>query len=218
MSTYLFKNRHEAGLYLARLLKTYQDKPEAIVLALPRGGVPVAFPIAKSLHLPLDVFIVRKIGMPDHEEFAIGALADQDICILSEDIIKRYQINLSQIKAIIERERKELKRRQQLYRLDQETINLKFKHIILVDDGIATGSTMKVAIAALRQLQVADITLAIPVAAAESLRELEPFVDQIVCPYTPEPFYAVGQWYETFDQTSDEEVLHLLAEALALQK
>jgi predicted phosphoribosyltransferase len=217
MNSHLFKNRHEAGLYLAHLLKTYQGKPETMVLALPRGGVPVAFPIAKNLHLALDVFIVRKIGMPGHEEFAIGALADQEVCILSEDIINRYQVDLSQVKAIIEREKEELKRRQQLYRQDHETINLKFKHIILVDDGIATGATMKAAITALRSLQVAEIILATPVAAAESLHELAPLVDKIVCPYTPEPFYAVGQWYETFDQTSDEEVLHLLAEAAASQ-
>ncbi len=205
-----YKDRTEAGQYLASLLTAYKNKPNTIVLAIPRGGVPVAFEIANHLNLPLEIFLVRKIGMPYDEEFAIGAIADNNVCILDKTIIEHFKIKDEQIEGVIYREKNELKRRQLRYRQGKPPPNLKDKHIILVDDGIATGSTVKAVTQALQLLAVKDITLAIPVASADSIKYLTSSVEKIICPIKQEPFYSVGQWYQNFDQISDDTVIYLL--------
>lgn len=206
-------DRPHAGKILATHLKKYANKEDVIVLALPRGGVPVAYEIAKSLSAPLNVFIVRKLGVPGHEELAMGALASGGVILLNEELINYLHISKSSIDEVIKSEEEELSRRESLYHVNEETPVLKDKTILLVDDGIATGSTMHAAIMALRQQKPAQIIIAVPVAAQDTYREMTKLVDQIVCPLIPINFYAVGLWYESFSQTSDDEVCELLEKA-----
>ena len=209
----LYQNRLEAGRYLATLLKQYANRPDVIVLALPRGGVPVGYEVAKALHVPLDVFIVRKLGVPGHEELAMGAIATGGVLVLNNEVVDMLHIPQRIIDAVAAREDQELKRRTQLYRDDRPLPDLKGKTVILVDDGLATGSTMRAAIEALRQEQPAHIVVATPVGALQTCEELSQQVDEIICAQTPEPFYGVGFWYKDFEQTSDQEVHDLLAQA-----
>jgi putative phosphoribosyl transferase len=209
----LYRNRLEAGRYLATLLQHYANRPDVIVLALPRGGVPVGYEVAKALHVPLDVFIVRKLGVPGHEELAMGAIATGGVLVLNNDVVNMLHIPQRIIDAVVAREEQELKRRERLYRDDRPLPDLKGKTIILVDDGLATGSTMRAAIEALKQEHPARIVVAAPVGAPQACEELSQQVDEVICAQTPEPFYGVGFWYEDFSQTSDQEVHDLLARA-----
>lgn len=206
----LFENRREAGRALAAMLHEYANRRDVLVLALPRGGVPVAFELATALRAPLDVFVVRKLGVPGHEELAMGAIATGGVRVLNEDVVQSLGIPQAVIDAVAAAEQKELQRREQLYRGGRPAPEVRGRTIILVDDGLATGSTMRAAVAALRQQGPARIVVAVPVGAPSTCDEFRADVDQIVCGFTPEPFYGVGQWYEDFSQTSDEEVRELL--------
>lgn len=208
MEKYL--DRHEAGRILADQLQEYANHKNVIVLALPRGGVPVAYEIAQKLTVPLDVFIVRKLGVPGHEELAMGAIATGSTTVFNDEIITQLHISKSQIARIIQLEEEELKRRNTNYRDDKPFPAIENQTVILVDDGIATGATMRAAIKALHQLKPAKIIMAVPVAAFSTCAELTGLVDQIICPLKPHDLYAVGAWYEHFSQTSDEEVITLL--------
>jgi putative phosphoribosyl transferase len=208
-----YRNRQEAGAYLAEHLAAYRDRDDVIVLALPRGGVPVAYEVARALHAPLDVFIVRKIGMPGAEEFAVGAIASGGVRVLDENLIERYGVSRAAIDAVIAAEERELARRERQYRGDRAMPDLAGKTVILVDDGLATGSTMRAAVAALKREGAARIVVGVPVAAPETCELLEREVDDIVCAVTPQPFHAVGLWYADFSQTSDREVHTLLERA-----
>lgn len=205
-----FKNREEAGLLLASALQRYEDQRDVIILALPRGGVPVAYPISTQLHLPMNVFLVRKLGVPGCEELAMGAIAENNICILNKELLAHLRVSPMQIESTIQVEKKELNRRLSLYRKNHPLPNLSEKTIILIDDGVATGSTLKAATQALRTLNPKVIILAVPVASPSSLQKLSTLADQIVCLMMPEFFHGVGEWYECFDQTTDKEVLDLL--------
>jgi len=205
-----FVDRHEAGKILAEQLKQYAKSDNTIVLALPRGGVPVAYEIAKILSLPLDVFIVRKLGVPGHEELAMGAIATGGITVFNDEIVHSLNIPKYAIDQVIQSEKQELQRRDLIYRDNRPFPSLEGKTIILVDDGIATGATMRAAIKALQQQKPANIVIAVPVAAFSTCEEMAKLVDKIVCPLMPHEFYAVGVWYENFSQTSDEEVFELL--------
>ena len=207
----LYRDRLEAGRILATKLTAYADRKDVVVLALPRGGVPVAFEVAKALQAPLDVFVVRKLGVPGHEELAMGAIATGGMYVVNEHVVHMLAIPDSVIEEVAEREQKELERREQLYRDDLPPPDVRDRTIILVDDGLATGSTMRAAIAALRKQHPAHIVVAVPVAAPVVRDEFKAEVDEIVCASTPEPFFGVGYWYEDFSQTSDEEVHDLLA-------
>ena len=207
-----FINRSDAGKILAEALFEYQNQLDVIVLALPRGGVPVAFEIAKILSLPLDIFIVRKLGAPHHKELAMGAIASGGTIIFNEDVISELSISQSAIQEVIQSERQELRRRELLYRGDRPFPTLTGKRIIIVDDGIATGATMRAAISALRKDHPLSIIMAIPVAARSTYEEMSTLVDKIVCPLTPAYFYAVGAWYDEFPQVTDQEVIALLKE------
>lgn len=212
----IFTNRSDAGRRLSENLLSYRNHAQLIVLALPRGGVPVAFEIAKKLCVPMAVFLVRKLGVPGHEEVAIGAIAEGDVRILDQDLIMRLNITEQQVQNVLKKETQELKRRLQQYRHGESLPDLKEKTVILVDDGIATGFTLTAAIMAVKKLNPKKIIVAVPVASQESLQELSLLVDEVVCLMTPEPFYGVGQWYQRFDQTTDEEVIHLLQLALII--
>lgn len=207
----LYRDRLEAGRILATKLTAYADRKDVVVLALPRGGVPVAFEVAKALQAPLDVFVVRKLGVPGHEELAMGAIATGGVYVVNEHVVHMLAIPDSVIEEVAEREQKELERREQLYRDDLPPPDVRDRTIILVDDGLATGSTMRAAVAALRKQHPARIVVAVPVAAPVVRDEFKAEVDEIVCASTPEPFFGVGYWYEDFSQTSDEEVHDLLA-------
>lgn len=208
-----YQDRVEAGIILADQLRAYKDKPDVLVLALPRGGVPVAFQIAKTLHAPLDVFIVRKLGVPGHPELAMGAMAMNNTFVFNDTIIHDLHIPKSAIDAVIAEETQELKRREKVYRGNHPYPSLKDKTIILVDDGIATGATMRAAIKALNQLNPAAIIVAVPVADKSMCEQIELQVDRLICPMQPMQFYAVGAWYVDFAQTEDQEVFSLLEEA-----
>lgn len=207
---YRFQNRSEAGVILAGKLKGYAEKPDVVVLGLPRGGVPVAYKVAEALSAPLDIFLVRKLGAPGHEEFAIGAIASGGVCFLSDKTIKWMEIPENYVKAIVDKEKEELARREHLYREDLPPVALEGKTVILVDDGLATGASMRAAVMAVRTFHPAKIIVAIPVAAIETCREFTKEVNEVVCVETPYPFFAVGEWYEEFGQVSDEEVKMLL--------
>jgi len=211
-STRRFSNRREAGKILGGELLKYARRKDVVVLALPRGGVPVGFEVAEALEAPLDVFLVRKIGMPGHREFAIGALASGGIQVLSEDVVRMYGIPRVAIDAIVREELDELERREAEYRKGGALTDLRDRTVILVDDGLATGSTMKAAVQAVRQKGPARVVVAVPVGAASTCEEFSGVADEIVCARTPEPFSAVGLWYVDFSQTSDEEVRTLLRE------
>lgn len=208
-----FRDRREAGKILAQRLQHYAGSADVVVLALPRGGVPVAYEVSRALHSPLDVFIVRKLGLPGREELAIGAIATGGIRVLNNDVIRLLNVPEEVIAFVAERERQELARRERDYRGDRPALELRDKVVILVDDGLATGASMRAAVQGLRALHPARIVVAVPTAAREICEAFRQEVDEIVCAMTPEPFDGVGRWYQDFQQTSDEEVRSLLAEA-----
>ena len=212
----LFEDRFEAGRLLASKLRPFANRPDTVVLALPRGGVPVGFEVAKALSLPLDVFVVRKLGVPGYEELAMGAIASGGVRVLNEDLVRTAGISGEAIDAVAAAEERELERRERDYREDRPPINVQGRTVILVDDGLATGSSMRVAARALRNKNPSQIVVAVPVAAPATCAEFESEVDQVICAVTPEPFWAVGQWYRDFSQTSDEEVRNLLRQAASL--
>jgi len=209
-----FADRREAGKLLASELKAYQDCPGAMVLALPRGGVPVAFEIATQLHLPLDVWIVRKLGVPYHKELAMGAIAASGERVMNQEVVKWSNISPETIERVVKEETAELKRRDQLYRQGKPWPSLADQIIILVDDGIATGATMQAAIASLQVHQPKEIIVAVPIVSADICRSIQTEVDQVVCLLQPESLDAIGRWYLNFAQTSDQEVRDCLAESV----
>ncbi len=209
--TVQFHHRAEAGQLLATRLRAYANRSDVLILALPRGGVPVGFELATALHAPLDVFLVRKLGLPGHEELAMGAIANGDIQVLNNDVVEALEIPPYVIERVAQRERQELLRRAAFYRGDRPPPEVQGRVIILVDDGIATGSTMRAAIAALRAQQPARLVVAIPVAPPDTVALFQGEADEVVCLMTPRPFHAVGYWYRDFSQTSDAEVRDLLA-------
>src|SRR2546423_11270129 len=213
----LYRDRIDAGRVLATQLMAYADRDDVLVLALPRGGVPVAFEVAKALRAPLDVFLVRKLGLPGHEELAMGAIATGGVRVLNDDVVDYMEVSDVVIDAIAAIELEELERRERVYRGDRPEPDVRGKTVILIDDGLATGSTMRAAASALRQLKPARIVVAVPVSAPQTCNEYRMGVDEIICASTPEPFMGVGQWYRDFSQTTDEEVRELLAKADAAQ-
>jgi predicted phosphoribosyltransferase len=208
-----FADRAEAGQVLAGKLEAYVGRDDVIVLALPRGGVPVAYEVARSLGVPLDVFLVRKLGAPGHEELAMGAIASGDVVVMNDDVLRALKVSDEMIEARIASERRELARRESAYRDDRPPLQLKGRTVILIDDGLATGSTMKAAVTALRRQNPARIVVASPIGAASTCSEIQSIADEVICAVTPEPFRAVGLWYDDFEQTSDDEVRDLLARA-----
>lgn len=208
-----FKDRTDAGRQLARKLQHYRDNHAVVVLALPRGGVPVGFEVAEALDAPLDVFLVRKLGVPGHEELALGAIASGGIRVLNHDVLYMSGIDEQGIDAIVEKEQQELERREGAYRAGMPPVDAHGRIVVLVDDGLATGASMLAAARAIRKLQPQRVIVAVPVAAPETCSYFRKEVDEIVCAETPQPFQAVGLWYEEFPQTSDEEVRSLLARA-----
>jgi predicted phosphoribosyltransferase len=210
-----FRDRHEAGRLLAERLDAYAGRADVLVLALPRGGVPVGYEVARALEAPLDVFLVRKLGVPGHEELAMGAVSTGGVRVLNEDIVSALRIPDGAIEETTAREREELARRERLYRGDRPARDVRGRTVILVDDGLATGATMHAAIAALRRREPARIVVAVPTASADTCHALRAEVDDVVCAITPEPFHAVGLWYDDFSPTTDDEVRDLLARAAA---
>jgi predicted phosphoribosyltransferase len=213
MSPQLFRDRSEAGRQLAARLAQYADRPDVLVLALPRGGVPVGYEVARALHVPMDVFIVRKLGVPGHEELAMGAVASGGVRVLNDQVVSGLGIPDYVIDAVAGWEQQELERRERLYRGQRPPPDVRGKTVILVDDGLATGSTMLAAVRALRKLGPARIVVAVPVASPDTCELLKSEVDEVVCAVTPDPFYAVGLWYRNFSQTTDEEVRELLEQS-----
>lgn len=211
-----FPDRAEGGRYLATKLAAYRGHPNLVVLALPRGGVPVGYEVATVLHAPLDVFIVRKLGVPGHEELAIGAIASGGAQVLDQYLIRELGIPEQEIARVIAAEERELERREQEYRGSRPPVNVTGHTVILVDDGLATGYTMRAAVAAIEQEGAAETIVAVPVAPIDICESLRAEVDDVVCAATPEPFMAVGLWYRDFSQTTDEEVRELLARAAVL--
>jgi putative phosphoribosyl transferase len=205
-----FADRREAGRELASRLGRYLGREDVVVLGLPRGGVPVAYEIATALGAPLDVFLVRKLGVPGHAELAMGAIASGGVRVLNTDVIRWYGLPESAIDRVAAEEQEELARREREYRREQAPLDLRGRTVVLVDDGLATGSTMKAAVKAVRTLEPARIVVAVPVGASDTCRELTELADEVVCAHTPEPFSAVGLWYRDFSQTTDDEVRDLL--------
>ena len=212
-----YKDRRDGGRKLAERLAGYRDRDDVVVLGLARGGVPVAFEVAEALGAPLDVFLVRKLGVPGHEELAMGAIASGGVRVLNDDVIHTIGVSARAIEAVVERERAELERREQLYRGDREPVNVAGRVAVVVDDGLATGASMRAAVEALRRRSAGRIVVAVPTASPETCAALEPLVDEIVCARTPHPFMAVGVWYRDFSPTSDDEVRELLGRAWALR-
>jgi putative phosphoribosyl transferase len=212
-----YRDRRDAGRTLAAALGEYAGREDVVVLALPRGGVPVAFEVAEALGAPLDVFVVRKLGVPWQEELAMGALASggagEPVRVLNDEVIAMYHISDAEIAAVTEAERRELARRERAYRGDRPAADVRGRTAILVDDGLATGSTMRAAVAALRQEGPARVVVAVPISAPDACDAFRAVADDVVCARTPEPFVAVGLWYDDFTQTEDEEVHALLARA-----
>jgi len=207
-----FENRRSAGSELAARLLQYHNRPDVLVLALPRGGVPVAFEVARALHAPMDVLLVRKLGVPEHRELAMGAIASSGIRVLNDDVIEWYGISPAIIDEVARHEQAELERRERAYREEREPLPIQGRTVLIVDDGLATGSTMKAAVKAIRCRSAARIVVAVPVGAPETCDELRKEADEVICVLTPAPLSAVGLWYRDFDQTSDEEVSRLLRE------
>lgn len=205
-----FHDRQDAGIQLANALLEYQHDPDAIVLAIPRGGVPVAYEIAQKLQLPLDIFIVRKLGVPSQKELAMGALASGDVIFFNDDVLSGLHLSQKEIDRVIEAEKTELKRRELKYRQNHPFSDIKNKKIILVDDGIATGASIHAAIIALKKLNPKKIIIAVPVAPNETIHELSLLVDAILCLYPAPVFSGVGEFYDDFSQTSDAEVIYYL--------
>jgi len=209
----IFRDRADAGRQLAAELREYADRDDVTVFALPRGGVPVAFEVATALHAPLDLFLVRKLGLPGRKELAMGAIATGGVRVLNEDVVRGLRIPDEVIDAAAAEEEKELSRRERLYRGNRRPADVRGRTVILVDDGLATGSTMRAAVAALRKQSPAEIVVAVPIGAPETCAGFESLADETVCVHTPEPFFAVGMWYGDFSQTTDEEVRELLERA-----
>lgn len=212
----MFRDRTEAGETLAERLHRYANRDDVVVLALPRGGVPVAFAVASAIGAPLDVFVVRKLGVPWHPELAMGAIASGGICVLNEEVIRALSISDDAIEEVAAEEARELERRDIAYRDGRPRPDIRGKIVILVDDGLATGSTMRAAVKAVRRLEPARVVVAVPVGAIDTVRALQSDADEVVCVETPEPFFGVGTWYDDFSQTTDEEVRDLLARAYAV--
>jgi putative phosphoribosyl transferase len=208
-----FRDRREAGGALAHHLLAYASRHDVLVLALPRGGVPVAFAVAQSLHAPLDVFVVRKLGVPGHEELAMGALGSGGAQLFNRDLIRELQLAPRAIDQVVAEETRELERRERRYRGGRPFPTIAGRTIIIVDDGMATGATMLLAARALGQQRPASLVVAVPVGSPEAVRLLGPAADEVVCLRQPQPFQAVGLWYDDFSQTTDQEVLDLLEEA-----
>lgn len=209
----IFKDRVDAGKRLAKELSKYSNRPDVLILALPRGGVPVAFEVAKALNVKMDVFIVRKLGVPGNEELAMGAIASEDIRVLNKNIIKYLHIPDRVIAEVATNELRELERREYKYRGDNPKPDIRGMTALLIDDGLATGATMHAAVEALKTKKPAKLVVAVPTASPEICRFFEDIVDEIICIATPEPFYAVGASYENFSQTTDDEVCELLSKA-----
>jgi putative phosphoribosyl transferase len=210
-----FADRREAGATLAQQLKSYARRRDVVALALPRGGVPVAYEVAIKLGVPLDVFVVRKLGVPGHRELAMGAIASGGVRILNDDVVQWYGISAAAIDAVAREEQSELERRERLYRPDVPPLDLRGRLVLLIDDGLATGSTMKAAVHAVRAHQPSRIVVAVPVGAPDTCRDFSAVADEVVCARTPQPFSAVGRWYRDFSETSDDEVRTLLREERA---
>ena len=207
----LFHDRRDAGRQLADRLTHYGDRDDVLVLALPRGGVPVGFEVAEALRAPLDVFLVRKLGVPGQEELAMGAIASGGIRVLNDSVIELLGLTAADLAPVEAEERRELERREREYRVGRPPLDVRGKIAILVDDGLATGSSMRAAVRALRALDPAHIVVAVPVGARETCEEFEEEADEAICAREPEPFHAVGAWYDDFSQTTDDEVRQLLA-------
>lgn len=212
----LFEDRIDAGKKLAKELSKYANRSDVLILALPRGGVPVAFEVAKELNVKMDVFIVRKLGVPGNEELAMGAISSDNVLVLNEDIVKSFQIPERVINMVAENELKELKRRERTYRGDRPKPEISGSTVILIDDGLATGATMRAAASAIKTKNPAKIVVAVPTGAPDTCELFKKEVDEVICIATPEPFYGVGAWYGNFSQTTDEEVCELLDKARAL--
>jgi putative phosphoribosyl transferase len=210
---HVFADRHDAGRSLAKALVRYEGRNDVMVLGLPRGGMVVAYEVAKALDAPLDVYMVRKLGVPGQEELAFGAIASGGVRVLNPDVVQAARLDPADIDAIAAREQIELERRDKVYRGDRPPLNLAGKTVILVDDGLATGASMRTAIRSLEAHRPGWITMAVPTAPRSTCVDLEREVDEAVCLTTPEPFFGVGQWYVNFSQTTDEEVVALLREA-----
>jgi predicted phosphoribosyltransferase len=208
-----FRDRHEAGVALAGLLQGYARRNDVVVLALPRGGVPVAYEVAAALQVPLDVFSVRKLGVPGHPELAMGAIASGGVQVLNDDVLGWYQPSVDTVEAVARVEMRELDRRERLYREGRPLVLVEGRTVILVDDGLATGSTMRAAVQAVRQLRARTVVVAAPVGAADTCEAMRRIADDVVCVLAPDNFTAVGAWYEDFSETSDDEVRRLLRES-----
>jgi predicted phosphoribosyltransferase len=208
-----FRDRTEAGRKLADRLSSYTGRSDVIVLALPRGGVPVAYEVAARLGVPLDLFLVRKLGVPDHPELAMGAIAEGGVEVLSEDLIRDLDVPAALVQQVAARERLELDRRDRLYRGGRQLAPVRDRVVLLIDDGLATGSTMQAAVTALKRLAPSRVVVAVPVGARDTCERLSRVADEVVCLMMPEPFRAVGLWYENFSQTTDDEVREFLASA-----
>jgi len=208
-----YQDRFDAGRNLAMRLSEYANRQDVVILALPRGGLPVAFEVAGALKAPLDVFLVRKLGLPGYEELAMGALASGDVRVINEDVVRQFKIPQHVMDAVAAEQQRELERREQMYRAGREPLNVAGKTVILIDDGLATGSTMRAAVQALRLSNAQKIVVAVPVGAAATCENLRSEADQVVCAEAPEDFTAVGRWYVDFTQTTDEEVCELLNRA-----
>ncbi len=214
-----FQNRAEAGRQLASKLTEYKDRQDVVILALPRGGVPVGYEVAKALNAPLDVFIVRKLGVPGQEELAFGAIASGGTTVFNQELVRALRLPPALLERVVEKERKELERREKLYRPGKVAPNLNGKIVIIVDDGLATGATMRAAVTAIRTLKPLQIVVAVPVASSDICRGLKTKTDALcVCVMTPEPFYGVGMWYLDFEQTTDQEVSRLLGQTESLTR
>jgi predicted phosphoribosyltransferase len=213
MDGHVFRNREAAGRALAGLLRHYRGRDDVVVLGLPRGGVPVAYEISVALEAPLDVFVVRKLGVPGHEEFAMGAIASGDVIVVNDDVVRGLGISEGAVEVVAQEEGRELARRERAYREARPMEDVTGKVVILVDDGLATGSSMRAAILALRRLTPARIVVAVPAAPKATCQELAAEVDEVICATTPSPFFAVGEAYWDFAQTSDDEVRDLLRTA-----
>ena len=209
----IFENREAAGRQLVRLLEHLANRADLLVLGIPRGGISVAFQVASALHAPLDVFLSRKLGVPGHEELAFGAISAGGGCYIDEQMVRTAGISPQQIERVITEVRQELGRRASLYRGDRPPLQVTGKTVLLVDDGIATGASVYAAIQALRQIKPSRLILAVPVAPPSTCEGLRPFVDELICLYTPDPFYAVGGFYQDFAQVEDQEVIDLLQRA-----
>jgi predicted phosphoribosyltransferase len=206
-----FRDRRHAGVVLAGRLEHLRNSPDLLVLALPRGGVPVAHEVAVALGAPMDVFVVRKLGLPGHPELAMGAIASGGVRVMNEDVITLYQPSAAGIEAVTRAELTELTRREQAYRDGRQPLRVEGRNVVLVDDGLATGSTMRAAVLAIRRLRPARVIVAVPVGARETCEALRDVADEVVCALVPEPFSAVGLWYIDFSQTTDDEVRQLVS-------